>query len=103
MVDVMICLQDEMMFTTYEAILDQHGPLSAYVQFRGKAQKTCKADAIFVSAGIGTRLHPQSFPNPTLFYIQDATHSANSGTLILPITSPLSIGYSLGSMNSFPK
>lgn len=48
------------MFTTYEAILDHHDPLSAsaYVQFRGKAQKTCKTDDIFVSAGIGTRLHP---------------------------------------------
>jgi hypothetical protein len=102
MVDV-ICLQDEMMFTTYEAILDQHGPLSACVQFRGKAQKTCKTDAIFVSAGIGTRLHPQSFPNLTLFYIQDATHSANYGTLILPMSSPPSVGYYLGSMDSSPK
>ena len=54
----MVCLQNEMMFATYEAILDHHDPfsVSAYVQFRGKAQKTCKTDAIFVSAGIGTHL-----------------------------------------------
>ena len=73
-----ICLQGEMLFETYRAILEwQSDPTGgggcqdadtgstscAYIQFHGKGKRTCRKEQVFLSAGLGTRFYSQPYPS----------------------------------------